>query len=124
MEEAIAEVNDRIAKREEGAPWTAPVRHVHTQIYHRSRVTLRRVRNVQDLCMGYYVPRIALRDHPMKRAQKASERISRHAALGPDGYAAERRFEQKLADAPLGMRYESVVMINMEGIQEHYKQSK
>lgn len=125
LDEALAEINDRITIRsganEDAMP---PVRHVHTQVYHRSRVTLRRVRAVQDMCMGYFVPRIALREYTSKRAETALRRINGLDALESDGKGSERRFKQKLADSAAGMRYESVVMINMEFVQENVKTSK
>lgn len=125
FDQALDAINDRIAIRpEDNTSVDPPVRHVHTQIYHRSRITLRRVRAVQDMCMGFFVPRIALREHTSRRAENAIRRIEHMEALGSDGKASETRFKQKLSDTPLGMRYENVVMINMEHVKDYVKTSK
>lgn len=125
FDEVLDAINDRIAAQpEDNASLAPPVRHVHTQIYHRSRITLRRVRAVQDMCMGFFVPRIALREHTSRRAENALRRIEKFEALGSDGKASETRFKQKLSDTPLGVRYENVVMINMDLVQDYVKTSK
>lgn len=78
FDEVLDEINDRIAVRpEDNASIAPPVRHVHTQIYHRSRSFLRRVRAVQDMCMGFFVPRIALREHTSRCAENALRRIEK-----------------------------------------------
>lgn len=124
FDEALAEINGRVAIPAEESEAAPPIRHVHTQIYHRSRNSLRRVRAVQDMCMGYFVPRIALREYTSRKAENAIRRVEQMEALGRDGKASQRRFKEKLADTPLGMRYENVVVINMESVQEQFKTTK
>lgn len=102
----------------------SPIQHLHTQVYHRSRVTLRRTQAVQDLSMGLFTPRIALRAHRLRDAKNIIHRIQGPHALGMDGEASERRFHQKLRDMPRCMGYESMVMIDMALVQDSLKQAK
>lgn len=124
LQEILSELNQDVGLPQSDASTSPAIRHLHTQVYHRSRVTLRRTRLVQDMSLGLFTPRIALRHHPSTVARATRRRILESKGLGSDGHAAASRFQHKLQDAPLGVRYETMIIVNMDELQEEFKHAK
>lgn len=122
--EVINDLNSRHALDPASPTSKSPIQHLHTQVYHRSRVTLRRTQKVQDMSLGLFVPRIALRQYAFKSAQTTLRRFRDNKYLGRDGQASERRFHGKLRDTPQGVRFETMIKIDMNSLQDHLKQSE
>lgn len=122
FKKVITSINDKICLTEGSEDVSdSPIQHLHTQVYHRSRVTLRRTQAVQDLSMGLHTPRIALRSHRIRTAKNIIRRIHGPHALGMDGEASRKRFHQNIRDMPRGMRYESMIIIDMALVQDRLK---
>lgn len=100
---------------------SVPVSHNDCQLYHRSRVIVQRRRAVQDLNMGFFVPRMTFRHYKSRAALNALYRIKKPNALELNGQASERRFFSKLADTPQGIRFETVISMQMDLFPETSK---
>ena len=124
VQNVLSELNNKVGYMEGNPTALPPIQHLHTQVYHRSRVTLRRTRLVQDMSLGLFTPLIALRHHPSAAARATRRRIHEPKALGPDGRASETRFERKLRDTPQGVRYETMVIVRMDDVQDDFKHAK
>lgn len=76
---------------------------------------------VQNLCLGLFVPEIGPRGQKCPRFQNAQKRIQQTNALGSNGKVSQMCFEQKLNDITQDVRYQSVVLIEMNRLQSNLK---